>query len=113
MSFLGPSDESPALAYSSRAHADFRAGDGLQAARRAHQQRAIGAHALGRAAFAIAEIDGAATQQVALGKALHQRRKALGCKGLDVGDQARSEEHTSELQSPCNLVCRLLLEKKT
>src|SRR5256885_8699452 len=29
--------------------------------------------------------------------------------GLDPG---RSEEHTSELQSPCNLVCRLLLEKK-
>src|SRR2546426_2991595 len=27
-------------------------------------------------------------------------------------DIARSEEHTSELQSPCNLVCRLLLEKK-
>src|SRR5256885_11290856 len=26
--------------------------------------------------------------------------------------QDRSEEHTSELQSPCNLVCRLLLEKK-
>src|SRR3989454_3654948 len=26
--------------------------------------------------------------------------------------QGRSEEHTSELQSPCNLVCRLLLEKK-
>src|SRR5205807_9108149 len=36
----------------------------------------------------------------------------------DPGDQVavdvseRSEEHTSELQSPCNLVCRLLLEKK-
>src|SRR5256885_12731438 len=30
--------------------------------------------------------------------------------GVDV--QHRSEEHTSELQSPCNLVCRLLLEKK-
>src|SRR5256885_12192631 len=29
---------------------------------------------------------------------------------LDPG--SRSEEHTSELQSPCNLVCRLLLEKK-
>src|SRR2546426_3791746 len=32
-----------------------------------------------------------------------------------VGDRSnalRSEEHTSELQSPCNLVCRLLLEKK-
>src|SRR5256885_11602265 len=27
-------------------------------------------------------------------------------------DSRRSEEHTSELQSPCNLVCRLLLEKK-
>src|SRR5256885_3936237 len=27
-------------------------------------------------------------------------------------DAGRSEEHTSELQSPCNLVCRLLLEKK-
>src|SRR5256885_11934701 len=28
------------------------------------------------------------------------------------GIRRRSEEHTSELQSPCNLVCRLLLEKK-
>src|SRR5256885_11254024 len=28
------------------------------------------------------------------------------------GDKDRSEEHTSELQSPCNLVCRLLLENK-
>src|SRR2546426_3521039 len=27
-------------------------------------------------------------------------------------EEIRSEEHTSELQSPCNLVCRLLLEKK-
>src|SRR2546426_5405356 len=31
-----------------------------------------------------------------------------GCAPL----RHRSEEHTSELQSPCNLVCRLLLEKK-
>src|SRR2546426_3293101 len=31
---------------------------------------------------------------------------------LVVGWLFRSEEHTSELQSPCNLVCRLLLEKK-
>src|SRR5256885_9240231 len=29
-----------------------------------------------------------------------------------IGLERRSEEHTSELQSPCNLVCRLLLEKK-
>src|SRR5256885_10376466 len=32
--------------------------------------------------------------------------------GLTSPPAARSEEHTSELQSPCNLVCRLLLEKK-
>src|SRR5256885_12684230 len=35
---------------------------------------------------------------------------APGQHGDDGG--GRSEEHTSELQSPCNLVCRLLLEKK-
>src|SRR5256885_3770917 len=29
-----------------------------------------------------------------------------------LAQRLRSEEHTSELQSPCNLVCRLLLEKK-
>src|SRR6266850_4852507 len=37
--------------------------------------------------------------------------KALEC-WVTALDQVRSEEHTSELQSPCNLVCRLLLEKK-
>src|SRR2546426_3515197 len=31
---------------------------------------------------------------------------------FDKSRRQRSEEHTSELQSPCNLVCRLLLEKK-
>src|SRR5205807_9224079 len=31
---------------------------------------------------------------------------------VQTGFEYRSEEHTSELQSPCNLVCRLLLEKK-
>src|SRR2546426_8217998 len=36
----------------------------------------------------------------------------VGNEELDVGGSERSEEHTSELQSPCNLVCRLLLEKK-
>src|SRR5256885_7464076 len=33
------------------------------------------------------------------------------CRGA-ARSAGRSEEHTSELQSPCNLVCRLLLEKK-
>src|SRR2546426_3475361 len=32
--------------------------------------------------------------------------------GMGSRMRRRSEEHTSELQSPCNLVCRLLLEKK-
>src|SRR5256885_9604956 len=40
----------------------------------------------------------------------HQRHGAVDRTGHDF--HQRSEEHTSELQSPCNLVCRLLLEKK-
>src|SRR5256885_12069957 len=49
------------------------------------------------------------------------RAGAVGCpRGEAAGTEllggrhrdARSEEHTSELQSPCNIVCRLLLEKK-
>src|SRR5256885_11349767 len=38
------------------------------------------------------------------------RRTGQDCRGQRFWE--RSEEHTSELQSPCNLVCRLLLEKK-
>src|SRR5256885_17162094 len=37
--------------------------------------------------------------------------RKLPDRKIDASDE-RSEEHTSELQSPCNLVCRLLLEKK-
>src|SRR5256885_10401591 len=40
-----------------------------------------------------------------------ERRVRSGC--VTIRSLHRSEEHTSELQSPCNLVCRLLLEKKT
>src|SRR5688500_19957085 len=55
---------------------------------------------------------------------LFRSEHAIGQRGGTDGDQrnhgarllcevaGRSEEHTSELQSPCNLVCRLLLEKK-
>src|SRR5256885_7138845 len=47
-------------------------------------------------------------------------RRALPCaisasisaRTSAISARERSEEHTSELQSPCNLVCRLLLEKK-
>src|SRR5256885_11536665 len=40
------------------------------------------------------------------------RRAPPACDLRRVGGDPRSEEHTSELQSPCNLVCRLLLGKK-
>src|SRR2546430_3497294 len=38
--------------------------------------------------------------------------RSLGVEKLEAGEGVRSEEHTSELQSQSNLVCRLLLEKK-
>src|SRR5438067_5113109 len=41
-----------------------------------------------------------------------ERRHAPGCVRREVGRTHRSEEHTSELQSRFDLVCRLLLEKK-
>src|SRR4051812_49616304 len=41
------------------------------------------------------------------------RRRVIQCRcGAGAVEEARSEEHTSELQSHVNLVCRLLLEKK-
>src|SRR2546427_9267078 len=51
---------------------------------------------------------GAAAQQEEHLQRLHRGRRALGGGAL----HERSEEHTSELQSQSNLVCRLLLEKK-
>src|SRR5256885_12066579 len=54
-----------------------------------------------------------ALQHVAQGLriVLHEKVARGRIQHIGVGHQ-RSEEHTSELQSPCNLVCRLLLEKK-
>src|SRR5256885_8108088 len=52
---------------------------------------------------------------ISVGLRAHRLLHALGGLQHAVrigGLQPRSEEHTSELQSPCNLVCRLLLEKK-
>src|SRR2546430_17143301 len=43
---------------------------------------------------------------------LDRARGELKARGLDLLIATRSEEHTSELQSQSNLVCRLLLEKK-
>src|SRR2546426_7532567 len=64
--------------------------------------------------------------RIGAGRAHDERVQLVGRGagvGADLGDIGhvavgrvvavdRSEEHTSELQSPCNLVCRLLLEKK-
>src|SRR2546426_1522500 len=65
-------------------------------------------HGRGNApAFGVGDDDGIAT--------LHYRHHRVGGAEVDPDDflsHDRSEEHTSELQSPCNLVCRLLLEKK-
>src|SRR2546426_3130178 len=51
-------------------------------------------------------------RQVAQGS--HRLEQDVGAllRGHSPHPPDRSEEHTSELQSPCNLVCRLLLEKK-
>src|SRR5256885_12778315 len=51
----------------------------------------------------------------ALGLIVTKESAAAAAGGSVLSDfllAGRSEEHTSELQSPCNLVCRLLLEKK-
>src|SRR5256885_11465561 len=53
-------------------------------------------------ALPICHVDAAAARVIGLNALELAGRKVL----------QRSEEHTSELQSPCNLVCRLLLEKK-
>src|SRR2546426_1027276 len=45
-------------------------------------------------------------------RSLPLRRRRYGRRCYFRTPRVRSEEHTSELQSPCNLVCRLLLEKK-
>src|SRR5436190_13888757 len=49
---------------------------------------------------------------LAFAKVLLEAARRRGFKGLVSGSAARSEEHTSELQSHSDLVCRLLLEKK-
>src|SRR5256885_17067502 len=44
--------------------------------------------------------------------AMSEAAERVNKEKTDKNKEKRSEEHTSELQSPCNLVCRLLLEKK-
>src|SRR5207248_9332092 len=56
-----------------------------------------------------AKVCGAAARKL---KARASRPRRAGFCNLDAEGGPRSEEHTSELQSPYDLVCRLLLEKK-
>src|SRR2546426_783344 len=66
-----------------------------------------------RARAAGARTNGVTLQDKLLGNAeLVGRLGSLGAPLSNWVNELRSEEHTSELQSPCNLVCRLLLEKK-
>src|SRR5256885_5364881 len=65
-----------------------------------------GIAAAARRAIAGLERAGARVEEVSL----PGMEQAAAAQSLII--HARSEEHTSELQSPCNLVCRLLLEKK-
>src|SRR5690348_17807575 len=59
---------------------------------------------------AIASLPGSTTARELLVR--HSLRYLDGLQQEARGDLGRSEEHTSELQSPVHLVCRLLLEKK-
>src|SRR2546426_5101487 len=51
-------------------------------------------------------------KRIPLKERLNMQFRVEGFNVLNHANFRRSEEHTSELQSPCNLVCRLLLEKK-
>src|SRR5260370_29021294 len=51
-------------------------------------------------------------RSIPMSATLHRSRCCLPHSGLQLFQSRRSEEHTSELQSHLNLVCRLLLEKK-
>src|SRR5256885_3824361 len=61
--------------------------------------------------YSAAGVTGALDEQMRELDAAGQRAaEEIAERGAELA--RRSEEHTSELQSPCNLVCRLLLEKK-
>src|SRR2546426_7241161 len=53
-----------------------------------------------------------AMTEISYGRLSGRNGFPTGLPGFCEKVSTRSEEHTSELQSPCNLVCRLLLEKK-
>src|SRR2546426_6760822 len=74
--------------------------------------RSLGGHGLGDDAAQCIEIDHVPHLPAEAGGAGGEENGILEGDAEQLGGARRSEEHTSELQSPCNLVCRLLLEKK-
>src|SRR5688500_19354876 len=75
----------------------------------------------GKSTFALPDMQGNAPMQPGQGQGLSLRdlgemsgseSVTLLVSEIPLHTHTRSEEHTSELQSPCNIVCRLLLEKK-
>src|SRR2546426_9355533 len=67
--------------------------------------------------FAMASVERSERSKIAISPKLAPGLRTASASSPDPGmvreiRTSRSEEHTSELQSPCNLVCRLLLEKK-
>src|SRR5256885_3836823 len=80
----------------------FRSGTDARQRRHGYRQ------CLRRRAEVEAALEHGTGQRVQRGRARARDSKVVQIRA----GEARSEEHTSELQSPCNLVCRLLLEKK-
>src|SRR2546426_6904468 len=75
--------------------------------RSVHALAADGGEPLHLARFQVEQVDDRARHPEQVAQRPQRRLGDGGGRFLP-----RSEEHTSELQSPCNLVCRLLLEKK-
>src|SRR2546426_7089507 len=91
-------------------------GGGVDAVPQARRLRAVFEH-MAQVGPAVGALDlGPPHEQAAIFLLFHvlflDRRPETRPAGSGVEFRERSEEHTSELQSPCNLVCRLLLEKK-
>src|SRR5256885_5387174 len=85
----------------------FRAALGLAP----HSLRAVPPDSLRVAVEGLAALDGRARVHIHIAEQTQEVDDCLAWSGQRPVQWLRSEEHTSELQSPCNLVCRLLLEK--
>src|ERR1039457_6731750 len=92
-----------------------RAVDFLPSVLPVHGQTNQSAHGQARGTFrqvgfGLVEPGGSGDIQVDPGRILGELLEEDSCRHSASPAPPRSEEHTSELQSPCNLVCRLLLE---